>query len=87
MKKETINSKTGVFDSKKGGPHLFALNRSRVLFSEGELGDGDVIENNVEVTCALGEFASNHEADLRALSDELRSVEFSHDALEDLKTV
>ena len=65
-------------------PHLLGLDSRGVLPAEAELGDGDVIEDDVEVPGPVGELFPDHHGDLLALRDELRGVELGDHALEHL---
>ena len=64
--------------------HLLGLDGSGVLPAEAELGDGDVVEDDVEVPGPVGELLPYHHGDLLALRDELRGVELGDHALEHL---
>lgn len=61
---------------------LFGLDGSAVLRTEAELGDRDVIEDDVKVFGALDELAADHVGHQLTLSDELTGVEFGDHALE-----
>ena len=64
--------------------HLLGLDGGGVLPAEAELGDGDVVEDDVEVPGAVGQLLADHHGDLLALRDQLRGVELGHHALQHL---
>lgn len=48
--------------------HLLGLHGSRVLPAEAELGDGHVVQDDVEVFSSLKQFSADQQRDLRAQS-------------------
>lgn len=65
---------------------LFALHSGRVLLAEAQLRQRHVVQDDVEVLCALDELATDQQRDLRALGNQLRRVELGHHALQHLVT-
>lgn len=63
---------------------LLLLDGLGELLAEGHVGDGDVLESDVELAGALHEVGADALGDGLALGDELGGVELGHDGLEDL---
>lgn len=63
---------------------LFGLNGIEILFAKGELGDGDVVDDDVEVGCPFGEEVSDSVGDLVSLGEELGGWELGHYCSQDL---
>ena len=65
--------------------YLFRFDGVCVLFAEGQFGDGDVIENDIEVSRTRSQLIAHHARHVLTLSDELRSVEFGYDTFQNLQ--
>lgn len=63
--------------------NLLLLDGLGELAAKGHVGDGDVLEGNVELGGAEGEIGSNALGDGLTLGDELGSIELGDDGLED----
>lgn len=60
---------TGLYE--RGGERL----------TEWQVGDGDIIEDDVEVFGPVHQVSADEQRDLLTLSNQLRGVEFGHNAL------
>ena len=63
---------------------LLGFDGRSVFPSKAEFGDGDVVEDDVEVPSPVGQLFPDQHGDLLALSDQLGCVELGHDAFQDL---
>jgi hypothetical protein len=66
--------------------NLLLLDGLCELLAEGHVGDGDVLEGNVELAGALEQVCADFVGDGLALGDELGGVELGDDGLEDFVT-
>lgn len=64
--------------------HLLVLDSLGELVAEGEVGDGDVVHDEVELLRAVGELVADAGADRLTLAQQLLSVVLRHDRLQDL---
>lgn len=60
---------------------LLGLDGGGVLPAEAELGNGDVVQDDVEISGAVGQLLADQHGDLLTLRDQLGSVELGHNAL------
>ena len=63
---------------------LLGLDGCGVLAAEGQLRDGDIVKNDVEILGSVGQQLADHHGHLLTLGDELGGVELGHHRLEDL---
>ena len=64
--------------------HLLELDRLRELPPERAVRDGDVVQDEPELLCALGQLRVYAGGDELSLGDELPGVELGHHGLQDL---
>jgi len=65
---------------------LLLLDSLCELATEGHVGDGNILEGDVELSGALGEIGADALGDGLTLGDELGGIELSDDGLEDFVT-
>ena len=65
-------------------PYLFKLNGLGELPPEGEVGDGDVVEDDAELLGALRQLGVDRRGDDLTLRDKLARVELRHHRLQHL---
>ena len=65
-------------------PYLFELDGLGELPAEGEVGDGDVVEDDAELLCALRQLGVDRRGDDLTLRDQLARVELRHHRLQNL---
>ena len=65
-------------------PYLFELDGLGELPAEGEVGDGDVVEDDAELLCALRQLGVDRRGDDLPLRDQLARVELRHHSLQHL---
>ena len=63
--------------------NLLSFNGDCELLAEGHVGDGDVLEGDIELSGALGQVGADAVGDGLTLGDELCGVELGDDGLED----
>ena len=65
-------------------PYLLELDGLGELPAEGEVGDGDVVEDDAELLCALRQLGVDRRGDDLPLRDQLARVELRHHRLQNL---
>lgn len=65
---------------------LFSFNSGSILFAETELGDGNVIKDDIEISRTFCQFTTHEQGNLLSLCDQLWGIEFGNNTFQDFIT-